>query len=734
MTAPALTPTAPAPRPSARAQFLDHRTYRRPVDPDDPDSRLESHGEARGRVRSHLRTLYVRAVENALDAAPGDPDPDALARKRGEIEEELDELFDYINRGWVSMSGRVKWMGGTEVIARRAAAAFNCAFGRVGLPADVVDAFWLLLQGCGVGFEPVTGMLTGFARPLTVETVGSTRTGKGGAEETAETFDPATGEWVVKFGDSAAAWARGVGKLLTSKYPATRLVLDFTELRPAGQRLKGYGWISSGWEPFARSLTQMCEVLNAHAGNGHPPRPLDQVAIVDVLNLLGAVLSSRRSAQIALVNADDPRSWDFAVMKNGYWKKDPAGGAPDGRWWRDQSNNSLAFDRPATRMELEAIFGSILNCGEPGFYNRQAARLRAAWAVGGNPCMEILLPDGGFCNLIQTVPHRIPDDLIERVFYIAARANYRQTCVSMRDGVLQLKWNDNNRLLRLCGVAPIGFVAWRHAEDPAWWGRLRRAARQGADGMAEELCTPKAALVTQVQPGGTSSKVLGREGDEVHEGGHVAISRWLFNNVAFDVNDPLLNDLRGAGYRVRPKPLGEGKFSETSYLVTFPVEYADRPGLFREETRTRQVPNPDRTTLDRLLRRRATVARTETLALNRESAVRQLERYKLMMRSYVDHNMSVTVSFDPEEVPAIIDWLMENWDDFVGVSFMRRTDPALTAEEMGHPYLPQQPVSREEFERYAAGIRPVDLERDRQFDGVDEMGCGPDGRGACPVR
>lgn len=38
----------------------------------------------------------------------------------------------------------------------------NCSFLRVETVYDVVDAFWLLLQGAGVGFEPIVGSLNGF--------------------------------------------------------------------------------------------------------------------------------------------------------------------------------------------------------------------------------------------------------------------------------------------------------------------------------------------------------------------------------------------------------------------------------------------------------------------------------------------------------------------------------------------------------------------------------------------
>ena len=147
----------------------------------------------------------------------------------------------------VAMSGRTLWLGGTDVAKTREASQFNCSFTQVETVYDVVDCLWLLLQGCGVGFKPIVGTLNGFSKPIKdIRVVRSTRTSKGGREHNVETWDADTKTWTISVGDSAEAWAKSIGKLIAGKYPADTLVLDFSQLRPAGERLKGYGWISSG--------------------------------------------------------------------------------------------------------------------------------------------------------------------------------------------------------------------------------------------------------------------------------------------------------------------------------------------------------------------------------------------------------------------------------------------------------------------------------------------------------
>ncbi|MBS3648715.1 ribonucleoside-triphosphate reductase, adenosylcobalamin-dependent [Pseudaminobacter sp. 19-2017] len=742
---------------SARAAFVEHRTYLRPAV--DGGARLETKAASLDRQIGHQRYLWeeakkakysymkdafeevqtdiealwskileieslsrqfaglgmegledvaddlakIPAVESELERLKHKRDAIVVAYDRlwqltAEEEAELAELREIIRTRKGSLSGRVKWMAGTDVIRERPSAAFNCSFTDIRIPADIVDAFWLLLQGCGVGFRPQPGLLSGFGQRIEkVEFVASTRAGRGGQEKNTNTFNPETGEWRIVVGDSAKAWAKLAGTLMAKKYRAKKLVLDFSQLRPAGQRLRGYGWISSGWEPLRDGLKIIIDVMNNAAG-----RALDAIDILDIVNALGTVLSSRRSAQIALLDADHPDAERFAKAKDNYY--------PD-RYWRGQSNNSLTFMRKPTIEELVRMFVSIQLSGEPGFYNMAHAKKRAPWADGCNPCAEIILPSKGFCNLVQIVMHRFNGDLpaLHRAAYILARANYRQTCVSMRDGVLQTAWDDNNKLLRLCGVSPTGYVDWEYADNAEMLDGFKKVAVWAANSMADELGTPRPALVTQVQPNGTGSKAMGEDGDEIKEGAHQPKAEHIFNNVAVSIHDPLVKKALDAGYYVFDKPVGKDQ-QVTEKLIRFPVKY-DQKGL----TPVERVVNGVK----------------ETIFVDAEPAVVQLERYRTLMDHYVQHNCSITVAFEPHEVSEIVEWLDDWWDHFIGVSFLERPDVTKTAEQLGHPYLPQEVVAQSTYDAYVKNLKPLILDDDNSYDGVAIEDCAT---GACPVR
>jgi len=676
-------------RPSVRAEIVEHRTYLRPLD--DEGKVFETSEQAVDRIISHQRWLWERARGEVLEA---------------EQEAELKELRQLLIDRKVTVAGRTRWLGGTEVAQRRESSQFNCSHLEIRTVHDIVDSLWLLLQGCGVGFTPMPGSLNGFQCPIpevVVKPSAVTReawdAGVRGRESNRESFNKRTGVWTIVIGDSAEAWAKSIGKIMAGKYPAKKLVLDFSQIRPAGIRLKGYGWISSGYQPIAKAYTKIAEIMSARAGE-----LLTKIDILDIINLLGTILSSRRSAQIALVEYGSLEWVEFAKAKTRCWE--PEVNKP----WRTQSNNSLVFYSKPTRHKLKLLFDLMMEAGgsEPGFYNGEAARKRGNWCRGTNPCGEILLGDRSFCNLVETVLSRFNGDeaALHRAHWLVARANYRQTCVDLDDGILQRGWHELNEFLRLCGVGVTGVVAWDSYKDPAAWRRLRSSAQDGANSIADELGLPRPKAVTTIKPSGTQSKALSLEGQEIPEGIHKPLGRFIFNNIGFGKHDPLVPKLRRAGYKVIDHPT-----DETSVLACIPVEYSNIE-------------------FDRCTR---TIAGKEVeVEINTESAISQLERYKLTMENYVDHNASITVSYDPSEADEIVDWLHKNWDTYVGVSFLYRNDPSKTAADLGYAYLPQEVVDERSYRDYVAGLKPLNL---RGTDTFDEIELGDQcATGACPIR
>lgn len=651
---------------STRAQVITRRTYNRPLT--DDGKVFETWEQTVARVIDHQQWLWQRSVGRDLN----------------DIEfAELYDLEQLMLDRKVSMSGRSLWLGGTTVAQTREASQFNCSFTQVETIYDIVDVLWLLLQGCGVGFKPIVGTLNGFSKPIkNIRAVRSTRTAKGGNEQNVETWDSESKIWTIQIGDSAEAWAKSIGKLMAGKYPAKELVLDFSQLRPAGERLKGYGWISSGDSAISTAYLAIAKILNGRADS-----LLTRMDILDIVNHLGTILSSRRSAEIALFEYGQPEWEEFAVAKKDWWLH--------GNSQRQQSNNSLVFKEKPLYEDLRKIFDLMEDAGgsEPGFINAVEATRRAPWFAGCNPCVEILLGNKSFCNLTETDIGKFKGDTagLHEAIRLAARANYRQTCVNLNDGILQESWHLNNYFLRLCGVGLTG-IAKRPDMGGYDYEYLKRTATAAAVGMADELDLPRPKNITCVKPSGTLSKIM-----DTTEGIHKPLGKYIFNNVQFSKYDPVVDKLRAANYNIINHPT-----DDSGVLVSFPVKWDDVP-----------------------------FHKVKGKEVNLDSALEQLEKYKLIQTSWTQQNTSVTISYSLDEVEDIIAWLLNNWDVYVGVSFLYRTDPSMTAKDLGYLYLPQEVVSEQTYNDYVVTLKPVDLDDANSFDEIMGEDCST---GACPIK
>ena len=404
---------------STRAEIITRRTYSRPLV--DGGNEFETWDDTCQRVISHQAWLWERALTHkAYPEIPlhdlSEDMPEWITLSNGQAQE-LHELYALIYARKLLPAGRTLWLGGTEVSKRREASMFNCSHTNIETVYDVVDAFWLLLQGCGVGFTPIVGTLTGFRKPIPkITVIRSTREGKG-EENNEETFE--NGIWTIQVGDSAEAWAKSIGKLVAGKYEAKELVFDLSEIRPAGERLKGYGWISSGDTSISVAFPAIADILSRRSG-----ALLSKIDILDILNWLGTVLSSRRSAEIALCEYGSSEWHEFATAKERCFE--------EGFKHRQQSNNSLVFYKKPSLEELTDLFDMIVKSGgsEPGLVNGEAALKRAPWFKGLNPSLRA-------GTLIYTSEGIFPiEDLENKDFEVFSdeKVNQRATCrLSGRD-------------------------------------------------------------------------------------------------------------------------------------------------------------------------------------------------------------------------------------------------------------------------------------------------------------
>ena len=311
--------------------------------------------------------------------------------------------------------------------------------------------------------------------------------------------------------------------------------------------------------------------------------------------------------------------------------------------------------------------------------------------------MEILLRDRGVCNLTEVnLMGFVNEDgsydrkgMLEAQKY-SARIGYRMASVE-----LELhEWDLVNREDRLTGCSITGVMDFRNAtgmsddEFVALLQDLRKAARDNAFELADELKMNRPKLVTAVKPSGTISQL-----PTVSSGVHFSHSPYYIRRVRVNARDPIALALEDAGFPWEPE-VGQTVEDHKTKVFEFPVKAPE-----------------GRTKYD-------------------VSAIEQLELYKMIMRNYVDHNASNTIHVRKDEWDGVEQWVYDNWDDVVGVTF-------LSLDDSFYQLMPYEAISQEKYEELFVAqpkFIPSSLKKFETFEEEFDVLDADCESGACPVR
>jgi ribonucleoside-diphosphate reductase alpha chain/ribonucleoside-triphosphate reductase len=110
-------------------------------------------------------------------------------------------------------------------------------------------------------------------------------------------------------------------------------------------------------------------------------------------------------------------------------------------------------------------------------------------------------------------------------------------------------------------------------------------------------------------------------------------------------------------------------------------------------------------------------------------AVEQLETYKMFMENYTDHNVSITVTVKDDEWDSVEEWMWNNWDSVVAVSFLPLSDSM-------YELLPYESIEKEVYEEMLANLPKFQAnilqkyEKGEEFEIIESECAG----GSCPVK
>ena len=619
--------------------------------------------------------------------------------------EEAEKLFDNIYHMRQFLSGRTLWVGGTPVAEMYPMANYNCAFTVIDSFTAYHDLFYLLMVGSGVGVRVLQS---------DADKLPPVRTD---LEILHKSYDPvppyarleytdltfAHDTATLTVGDSKEGWAQALTHyfdLLSNREyrKIHRLIVVYDSIRPKGEKLRTFGGTASGYGSMMSMLDKIHKVVAA-AGKREGTvwtalRPID---LLDIANIIGENVVSggvRRTSEIGLIDADDQAciqaKSNLYRQVRGHWEIDKSIAH------RQMSNNSIYYRHKPTREKLHWHLQQMRYSGEPGWINEEAGAKRRPNFNGCNPCGEILLDSNGLCNLTTVnVMAFVRDGKLDRKALLEAqrlsvRAGYRMTCRELE----LYRWNAVQQRDRLLGCSLTGWQDMVNATgldrdaQIALLEELRETAHTAAKSIAARLGGNEPLLVTTLKPEGTLSLL-----PTVSSGVHYSHAPYYIRRVRITAADPLCKVCEDLGYPVLPE-VGQDPDDPITKVVEFPVKAPE--GRVKADV----------------------------------SAIEQLETYKMFMQHYVDHNCSITVHVRENEWDAVEQWVWDNWDDVVALSF-------LSYDDSFYELMPYEAITQAEYERRLSEMKPFNpslLSRYEQEETELDIGDSECVNGVCPVR
>ncbi|MEK7507562.1 MAG: ATP cone domain-containing protein [Patescibacteria group bacterium] len=519
-------------------------------------------------------------------------------------------------------------------------AAFNCSYVAPSKIEDFAEIMYISMCGTGVGFSVEGQTVQGLPQI-------KKQTGKKLSTHV--------------IADSKEGWCDSVTLGLKTWFEGKDIDFDFSQLRPAGARLKTMGGKSSGPEPLRSLLAFARKKILSRQG-----RRLSNIDVHDICCKIGEIVVSggvRRSAMISLSDLDDP---DMRSAKTGqfYFTESQ----------RTMANNSAVYnEKPSSTQFLEEwISLAKSGTGERGIFNRgglvyqmperrKKILKQGISKIGTNPCGEILLQPKEFCNLSEIVARAedTEETLMKKMRIATILGTYQSTLTNFP--YLSKEWKKNCEIERLLGVSITGQWDSAAVRDENTLRKLRDYSIETNKEYASRFGINASASITCVKPSGNLSQTV-----DSSSGIHPRHAKYYIRRVRIAVTDALFQMMKDQKVPYFPE-VGQSLSAANTFVIEFPVKSPDTA-----------VTKDDLTALD------------------------QLEYWKKVKINYTEHNPSVTISVGNNEWIEVAHWLYKNWDMIGGLSFLPRED---------HSYLlaPYEEITKERYEELAAKLPPIDF-------------------------
>ena len=618
------------------------RTYARRLDEADITSKTEE---------------FPQTVERVVQAAN-----DQLGCNFTEAEQE--RLRKYLSELKGTVAGRFLWQLGTDTVNKLGLASLqNCAFTVIDEPVRPFTwAMDLLMLGSGVGYniqrknvDKLPEVNINFTAPTRV--------------------DSNDADFIVP--DSREGWVSLLGKTLKAAFLSVKeptFTYSTVLVRGRGAVIKGFGGTASGPEDLCDGIAKVSTILEKRAGK--KLRPID---CLDIMNIIGAIVVAgnvRRSAQIAIGDADDveyllAKRWDMGNIPS----------------WRAMSNNSVVCNDIKDLHEY--FWDGYEGKGEPyGLINLRLSRKIGRLGdtnypdpdvMGYNPCAEQSLAAYETCCLAEVYLSNIES---KKEFIDVCKLLYR---INKHSLSLPCHLQETADVVHKNMRMGIGVTGVLQASDVqrSWLNEAYTELRAFDKEYSAKHGFPESIKLTTVKPSGTLSLLPG-----VTSGCHPAYSHYMIRRIRIAADHSLVQVCREHGYPVEYQRNFDGTDDHSTMVVSFPFAYPEGTKIAAEMT-----------------------------------AIDQLEVVKWLQENWSDNSVSCTVYYRKEELPEIKKYLAKNYkNNHKSLSF-------LLHNEHGFKQAPLEEITKEAYDSLVASTKLITKVEDASFEG--DLECAG---GVCPVK
>lgn len=374
----------PDPFPTEMGKIVYYRTYSRPVE---AENRRERWWETVARVVEFSSWLEKEAISKVRSYTKQDEE---------RLKEEAANIFDLMFNLKLFPAGRSLWTANTKASYQHPLSNFNCSFCTLDSFKKFSEIFSLLMLGTGAGLSVERQYVNKLPKVNTrIEVIHKhlQRVPKKERKEFTEIKQLSKNIMEITIGDSKAGWATALQYYfdiisLKQFFEIEFILLNYDNIRPAGERLKTFGGYASGEGAIKQMFDKINRLLQGRKEQEnvlwYKMKPID---ILDVATIIAENVISGGVRRSSLIVFCDPDEKEVIEAKNTLYKQNS-----DGQWQANDaiihrmlSNNTIIYNDRPTKEQLKKQFELIRYSGEPSFGNMQEMRRRRADVQGGNP-------------------------------------------------------------------------------------------------------------------------------------------------------------------------------------------------------------------------------------------------------------------------------------------------------------------------------------------------------------